>query len=117
MVTKRSSKIFLAGWLFLAAALALFSQVSKPQMLHTHHVKGHGCLKPGNVSDCVIVNDFKEHRKYNVFFLSGQPPMNTGISFEGLGYSHLDPHCRQGQKVQVSEWKPVEGECPQWQKK
>ena len=62
------------------------------------------------------VNHFKTHRKYDVFFSSAKPQMNTGISFEGIGYSKQDPHCRQGQKVQVSEWKPLEGECPQTQK-
>ena len=75
-------------------------------------------MKPGNVSDCVVVNDYKAHRKYNVFFLSGEKPdLNTGMSFEGLGYGHTDPHCKQGQKVQVTEWKPVPGECPQKQQK
>jgi hypothetical protein len=79
----------------------------------TVHVKGHGCLKPGSVSGCVVLNDYKAHRKYNVFFMGDKPDMNTGISFEGLGYSHPDPHCKQGQKVQVTEWKPLQGECPQ----
>ena len=55
-------------------------------------------VKPGNVEGCVVVNDFKAHRKYNVFFLGDKPAMDTGISFEGLGYSHLDSHCQQGQK-------------------
>jgi len=58
-------------------------------------------MHPGNVSDCMVVNDYKAHRQYNVFFLSERPAMDTGISFEGLGYSHPDPHCKQGQKVQV----------------
>jgi hypothetical protein len=113
MVTKKSSKTFLLGWLLLAASLVSFSQhASTP----THPVKGHGCMHPGNVSDCMVVNDYKAHRQYNVFFLSERPAMDTGISFEGLGYSHPDPHCKQGQKVQVTEWKPVSGECPQAQK-
>src|SRR5215469_2907184 len=110
MVTKSSSKLFLLVWFFLAASLLSFSQHNSTP---THHIKGRGCLKPGNVSDCMIVNDFKAHRKYNVFFLSERPPMDRGISFEGLGYNHLDPHCQQGQKVQVTEWKPLPGECPQ----
>ena len=79
----------------------------------TVHVKGRGCLRPGNVAGCVVLHDYKARRKYNVFFVGDKPDINTGISFEGLGYSHLDPHCKQGQKVQVTEWKPLKGECPQ----
>jgi hypothetical protein len=70
-------------------------------------------VKPGNVAGCYVVNDRSAHRKYNVFFLDTKPEMDTGISFEGVGYSKVDPHCKQGQKVQVSEWKPLAGECPQ----
>jgi len=58
---------------------------------------------------CFVVNDFKAHRKYNVFFLGTKPETNTGVSFEGVGYKQ-DPHCQQGQKVQVLDWKPLEGE-------
>lgn len=111
-------KLLLIG-LLLTSSVALFSQqqaATPPASPPTVQVHGHGCVKPGNVEGCLIVNDFRAHRKYNVFFLGEKPAMDTGISFEGLGYSHLDPHCKQGQKVQVSEWKPLEGECPQTQK-
>jgi hypothetical protein len=77
------------------------------------HVKGHGCVKPGNVSGCYVVNDYKAHRKYNVFFRKEKPDMDTGISFEGIAYGHRDPHCNQGQRVDVAEWKPLASECPQ----
>jgi len=83
----------------------------------TTHVKAHGCVKPGNVSGCYVVNDYKAHRKYNVFFRDTKPDMDTGISFEGIAYGHRDPHCNQGQKVDVAEWKPLAGECPQTEKK
>jgi len=110
-------KLFLLTLLLLAIPSGVHAQQkTPPPNPPTVHVKGHGCVKPGNVEGCVVVNDFKAHRKYNVFFLGDKPAMDTGISFEGLGYSHLDPHCKQGQKVQVSEWKPLEGECPQTQK-
>lgn len=82
----------------------------------TTSVKGHGCVKPGDVSGCYVVNDYKAHRKYNVFFRDAKPDTDTGISFEGIAYGHRDPHCNQGQKVDVTEWKPLEGECPQAQK-
>lgn len=109
--------LFLLIWLLVASSLVLVGQTTTPRANPpTVHVKGHGCVRPGNVPGCVVVNDFKAHRKYNVFFVSDKPAMDTGISFEGLGYSHVDPHCNQGQKVQVSEWKPLEGECPQSQK-
>ena len=88
-----------------------------PTQAPTVAIKGHGCLKPGNISGCMVVNDYKAHRKYNVFFLNDKPDLNTGITFEGLGYSHMDSHCNQGQKVQVTEWKPLAGECPQKQAK
>jgi hypothetical protein len=80
------------------------------------HVKGHGCIKPGKISGCYVVNDYKAHRKYNVFFRDAKPDMDTGISFEGIAYGHLDPHCSQGQRVDVAEWRPLAGECPQKQK-
>jgi len=89
-------------------------QASSPQ---STHVKGHGCVKPGSVSGCYVVNDYKAHRKYNVFFRDTTPDMNTGISFEGIAYGHRDPHCNQGQRVDVTEWKPLASECPQAQKK
>jgi len=110
--------ICLIGLLLIASLTSFGQQQAAPPAGSppTVHIKGHGCVKPGNVDGCVIVNDFRAHRKYNVFFLGDKPAMDTGIEFEGLGYSHLDPHCKQGQKVQVSEWKPLEGECPQTQK-
>jgi hypothetical protein len=80
---------------------------------HTAHVKGRGCLKQGNISGCYVLNDYNAGRKYNVFFRDTKPDPDTGISFEGIGYGHRDPHCNQGQKVEVTEWKPLKGECPQ----
>lgn len=112
-----TNKVLLAAGLVLTAAFALCQEPGSsspiPTAPATTHVKGHGCVKPGDVSGCFVVNDYKAHRKYNVFFPADKPDMNTGISFEGIGYSHPDPHCKQGQKVQVSEWKPLEGECPE----
>jgi len=104
--------VFLAASLILMTSLNLIA--TAPQ---STHVKGHGCVKPGNVSGCYVVNDYKAHRKYNVFFRDTVPDMDTGISFEGIGYGHKDPHCNQGQKVDVSEWKPLAGECPQAEQK
>ena len=104
--------VFLGASLILMTSLKLTA--TAPQ---STHVKGHGCVKPGNVSGCYVVNDYKAHRKYNVFFRDTAPDMDTGISFEGIGYGHADPHCKQGQKVDVSEWKPLAGECPQAQQK
>ena len=77
----------------------------------TEHIEGKGCVKPGRQKGCFVVNDIKAHRKYNVFFDGkSQPDMYTAISFEGIGYQHVS-HCSQGQKVQVTEWKPLPGEC------
>ncbi len=77
----------------------------------TEHIEGKGCLKPGRQNGCFIVNDIKAHRKYNVFFDGkSQPDMYTAISFEGIGYQHVS-HCSQGQKVQITDWKPLPGEC------
>jgi hypothetical protein len=81
------------------------------------HVTGHGCVKAGNVPGCYVVNDYKAHRKYNVFFGGTTPDIDTGISFEGIAYGHRDPHCNQGQRVDVADWKPLASECPQKQKK
>ena len=111
-------KVFLLASLVLGAVLSMIAiaqqgtTVTAPQ---STHVKGHGCVKPGNVSGCYVVNDYKAHRKYNVFFRNTKPDMDTGISFEGIGYGHRDPHCQQGQKVDVADWKPIAGECPQTQ--
>ena len=105
-------KVVLAIGLLCVASQVYSQQPAATTASHTVHIKGHGCVKPGTVEGCMIVNDFKAHRKYNVFFLKDKPAPDTGISFEGLGYSKVDPHCNQGQKVQVSDWKPLEGECP-----
>ena len=111
--------MFLAALVMFMTSLSLLATAQQgtgaasPQ---STHAKGHGCVKPGKVSGCYVVNDYKAHRKYNVFFRDTKPDMDTGISFEGLGYGHRDPHCNQGQRVDVTEWKPVEGECPQTQK-
>lgn len=113
------TKVFLAASLMLITSLSLImtgqeqTGATAPQ---STHAKGHGCVKPGSVSGCYVVNDYKGHRKYNVFFRDTKPDMDTGISFEGIGYGHRDPHCNQGQKVDVTEWKPLAGECPQTQK-
>jgi hypothetical protein len=111
--------VFLATSLMLVTSLKVIviaQQGTGATAPQSTHVKGHGCVKPGNVSGCYVVNDYKSHRKYNVFFRNTTPDMDTGISFEGIGYGHRDPHCNQGQKVDVAEWKPVAGECPQTQK-
>ncbi|HEV7396169.1 MAG TPA: hypothetical protein VGN86_06630 [Pyrinomonadaceae bacterium] len=112
-------KGFLAASLMLVASLSMIAiaqQGTGPTAPQSTHVKGHGCVKPGKVSECYVVNDYKAHRKYNVFFRNTKPDMDTGISFEGIGYGHRDPHCNQGQKVDVAEWKRLPGECPQTQK-
>jgi len=111
-------KVFFAASLLLMTSLSLIAIAQQgataPQ---TTLVKGHGCVKPGNVSGCYVVNDYKAHRKYNVFFRDAKPDMDTGVSFEGIAYGHRDPHCNQGQKVDVTEWKPRAGDCPQSEKK
>lgn len=77
----------------------------------TQHIDGKGCLKPGRQTGCLVVNDIKAHRKYNVFFDGKeQPELYTAIQFEGIGYSHAS-HCNQGQKVQVVDWKPLPETC------
>ncbi|HEX7961711.1 MAG TPA: hypothetical protein VF493_17450 [Terriglobales bacterium] len=111
-------RILFMVWLLLTTSIPSIGQnpgQRHPTQAPTIAIKGHGCLKPGNISGCMVVNDYKAHRKYNVFFLNDKPDLNTGISFEGLGYSHMDSHCKQGQKVQVTEWKPLAGECPERQ--
>jgi hypothetical protein len=112
-------KDFLATSLMLMTSLSMIAiaqQGTGATAPQSTHVIGHGCVKPGNISGCYVVNDYKAHRKYNVFFRNAKPDMDTGISFEGIGYGHRDPHCKEGQKVDVAEWKPVAGECPQTQK-
>jgi hypothetical protein len=113
-------KVFSATSLLLTTSLSLIAiaqQGTGATAPQTTTVKGHGCIKPGSVSGCYVVNDYKAHRKYNVFFRDAKPDMDTGISFEGIAYGHRDPHCNQGQKVDVTEWKPLAGECPQTEKK
>jgi hypothetical protein len=52
------------------------------------HIKGKGCVRPGRQSGCLVVNDIKAHRKYNVFFYGKDlPEMYTAIAFEGIGYA------------------------------
>ena len=112
-------KAFLAASLMVLTSpgvIATAQQETGATSPHTTHVKGQGCIKPGNVSGCYVVNDYKAHRKYNVFFRDTMPAMDTGISFEGIAFGHRDPHCKQGQKVDLAEWKPLEGQCPQTQK-
>jgi len=113
-------RLLLAISLMLTTSLSLTAiaqQEGGATSPQSTHVKGHGCVKPGNISGCYVVNDYKAHRKYNVFFRETAPEMDTGISFEGIGYGHRDPHCNQGQRVDVSEWKPLASECPQAQTK
>ena len=111
---KTSMSLFLSLILmFLLSVITVAQHRTSPE---TAHVKGHGCVKPGNVSGCYVVNDYRANRKYNVFFRDTRPDLDTGILFEGIGYGHRDPHCNQGQKVDVTEWKPFKGECPETQK-
>jgi len=86
-------------------------QASSGTTASTQHIEGKGCVKPGRQSGCLVVNDIKAHRKYNVFFDGKEPPeLYTAIQFEGIGYSHAS-HCNQGQKVQVVDWKPLPEAC------
>ena len=94
---------------------AVAQQGMPPTAPQSKHVAGHGCMKAGDVSGCYVVNDYKAHRKYNVFFRQQAPDIDTGISFEGIAYGHRDPHCKQGQRVDVTEWKPLASECPKQQ--
>ena len=99
----------------LASVQLLAQQPSKsdPNTARTEHVEGRGCLRPGRQEGCLIVNDIKAHRKYSVFFVGkDQPELYTAISFEGIAYPHVS-HCRQGQKLQVTDWKPLPEKCSQ----
>jgi hypothetical protein len=113
MKNDRSLLVLLVLILLLSTIAVAQQGTGRRKSPHTAHVKGHGCLKQGNISGCYVVNDYGADRKYNVFFRDTKPDPDTGISFEGIGYGHLDPHCNQGQKVEVTEWKPSKGECPQ----
>src|SRR5215467_1600387 len=112
-------RVSLAALLVLMESITLITvaqQRSERASPETAHVQGHGCVKQGNVPGCYVVNDYRANRKYNVFFRNARPDTDTGISFEGIGFGHKDPHCNQGQKVEVAEWKPLAGECPQRQR-
>jgi len=112
--------VVVAFTLMVMASLSLIAIAQPgpwPTAPQSTYVKARGCVKPGNVSGCYVVNDYKAHRKYNVFFRDTKPDLDTGISFEGIGYGHPDPHCNQGQKVDVTEWTPIAGECPKTPKK
>jgi hypothetical protein len=110
------TNVLLAALLILIISVSLIAvaqQGTGTTSPQSTHIKGHGCVKTGNVSGCYVVNDYKAHRKYNVFFREKAPDVDTGISFEGIAYGHRDPHCKQGQRVDVTEWKPLAAECPQ----
>ena|SRR5215471_13804912 len=114
----KKNLLLTASLMFLTSisVIGVSQQETPATAPQTTHLKGHGCVKQGNVSNCYVVNDYKTHRKYNLFFRDTKPDLETGISFEGIAYGHRDPHCNQGQKVDVTEWKPLAGECPQAQK-
>ena len=95
--------------------ITVAQQGMAPSGPQSTHITGHGCLKAGTVSGCFVVNDYQAHRKYNVFFSQSAPTIDTGLSFEGIAYGHRDPHCNQGQRVDVAEWKPLASECPKHQ--
>ena len=112
-------RVSVAALLMFINALTLSGvaqQETVPTAPQSKHVAGQGCVKAGNVSGCYIVNDYKAHRKYNVFFRQQAPEIDTGISFEGIAYGHRDPHCNQGQRVDVAEWKSLASECPKQMK-
>ena len=92
-------------------SIAVGQQGGGPASPQSKHVSGHGCVTAGNVSGCYVVNDYKAH----VFFRQQAPDIDKGISFEGIAYGHRDPHCNQGQRVDVTEWKPLASECPKQQ--
>ena len=94
-----------------SAAQQTPDQTIKGSAPHTEHITGKGCVQPGKLKNCVMVNDIKAHRKYDVFFKAdNKPEMYTAVEFEGIGY-HQHSHCNDGQPVQVVNWKPAEGEC------
>lgn len=101
----------------LAVALLVSSQVSLAQKTgsykpHTVHAQGSGCVRPAKEEGCFVLHDIKAHRYYDVSFGASKPEPYTAIWFEGIGYHH-DAHCKQGQPVHVSHWKPLPGKCSQ----
>jgi|GEM_PF-2758130 len=112
-----NKNLFAFVLVMLAAAQIWAQQSTQPTQqdtattASTQHIEGKGCVKPGRQTGCLVVNDIKAHRKYNVFFDGKeQPELYTAIQFEGIGYSHVS-HCNQGQKVQVVDWKALPEKC------
>ncbi len=76
-------------------------------------IVGTGCVKPGVEGGCLVLQDFKTKKVYNLLFSpSGKRPnVEMVISFEGT--LHEGPTiCMQGTPVDVAKWTQLKMKCP-----
>ncbi len=98
--------------LFVALPLCALSQEQKQQETSkTAQVSGAGCTRAGVEGGCIVLEDSKTKKLYNLFFTGDKPQLDTAISF--VGQEHDGPTtCMQGLPVQVSKWTPLKMKCP-----
>jgi hypothetical protein len=74
-------------------------------------ISASGCVTAGVEAGCLVVQDAKTKKLYNLYFAGGdKPELGTAIRF--VGASHNGPTtCMQGEAIEVKSWKLVKKTC------
>jgi len=103
-------------WLLAALALAgtgaQAQTSSREAPAPPRQIKASGCTQAGVESSCVVLEDFKDKKLYNLFFPAGkQAGPGVAISFTGAEHQGMTT-CMQGTAVDVIQWKRLKKSCP-----
>jgi len=89
-----------------------FSQNSAQPQSETDTISGSGCVSAGVEAGCLILQDTKTKKDYNLFFPSGKKPAKVGMAIEFLGTPGGPNTCQQGYPIYVSDWHEIRMHCP-----
>lgn len=102
-------RVLVLGLFLLLGGLLAVGQSSPAGRSHARSktVQKSGEVEAGVEGGCLLVRDTRDHKLYNVLFVTGKKP-NAGeeISFTGI-LSDGATTCMEGIAVTVTSWKPI----------
>ena len=102
-------RVLVLGLVVLLGGILAAGQSSPAGSSHARSktIQKSGTVEAGVEGGCLLVRDARDHKLYNVLFVTGKKP-NAGeeISFTGK-LSGGATTCMEGIAVTVTSWKPV----------
>jgi hypothetical protein len=97
-----------------ATVLAGFTATAVPAPApESKQVHAQGCVQAGIENRCLVLNDLRTGKLYNLMVKEPQPMVGEGIEFTGVPYDGVTM-CMQGIPVRVTQWKHKDSlRCPQ----